>query len=219
MAHDKSRTVVAPRGGLADLADSSTRPLRQLCCSLVFVWCCLLTGCRSEQGLPMFETGDDAYLEPFISRAIFEFSNVDHTVSFEYAEKAEVIDLPPGQTYTLSVRFDDRRWDPPVDFTESIRSAAEEYLLFFTGSAVVGPATSNETGPLIHSYADVDANGLPLGLTNTIETVEGSGGLFLVMVRLAEPKSLDLLDQVKRDGPDGVLGEHEVRIQLGVVVR
>src|SRR5689334_7274710 len=68
------------------------------------------------------------------------------------------VSLPAGR-YTLTVGFENRLVMPPEEITEEVRDESFEHLLLFTGSAVVGPATTNATGSITQSYADMDRNG------------------------------------------------------------
>src|SRR5262245_44181440 len=50
------------------------------------------------------------------------------------------VNLAAG-TYLLSVTFENRLEDPPEDITEEVMDESEEHQIFFTGTAVDGPAS------------------------------------------------------------------------------
>lgn len=88
----------------------------------------------------------------------------------------EPIVLPAG-TYDLQLKFENRLENPPEDINAEISGEGDEHQVFFTGTAVSGPASNQANAPLAHSYADVDAKGLPLGLQNKVMAAAGTGTL------------------------------------------
>ena len=100
------------------------------------------------------------------------------------------IALTDGQDYAVTVEFHNELEDPAEDVTPDILELAEEHQIFFTGSAVDGPATGpNPDAILTHSYTDSDANGLPLGLENTIVTRNTGTGELTVTLRHLPPEN------------------------------
>src|SRR5688572_7058649 len=97
------------------------------------------------------------------------------------AGTSQPVNLTNATTYTLTVKFLNRLEMPEEDITVEIRDEGFQHQLFFTGTAVNGPATNNPTAPLTHAYADMDSNGLPLGLTNTIMAATGTGQLTVTL--------------------------------------
>lgn len=149
----------------------------------------------------------------------FEFDDVDGD-----GGEPPVIDpvvLVPG-SYTLAVRFENRLEDPPEDITEEVRDESAVHLLLFTGSAVVGPATDNPTGPLAQTYADTDANGLPIGLENAIEVTPGEGLLTLTLrhmpPELPPEKSADTVAEARANGIDALGGATDAQVSFSVTV-
>ena len=102
------------------------------------------------------------------------------------APTIDAITLSNGTNYDLAVTFSNRLKSPPEDITEEIEDEGDEHQLFFTGSAVQGPATgSNAAAVVSHVYADQDGDGLDLGLENTITTLmTGSGQLTVTLQHL-----------------------------------
>jgi hypothetical protein len=132
------------------------------------------------------------------------------------------VSLIAGTTYTLEVSFQNRLATIPEDITAEVMDEADLHLLLFTGSAVVGPATSNTTGPLTQSYADMDAAGLPIGLTDTIVTRAGSGELIVTLRHMPpeEPpqKAADTVALVKSGGLDAIGGSTDASVTFAVTV-
>lgn len=95
------------------------------------------------------------------------------------------VSLPAG-TYTLTVKFKNELEAPAEDITAEVMDESDVHQVFLFGSAVNGPATNNPSAPLAHTYGDQDANGFPIGLTNTIVATAGTGTLS-VMLRHMPP--------------------------------
>jgi hypothetical protein len=95
------------------------------------------------------------------------------------------VNLPAG-TYTLGVKFKNELETPAEDITVEVMDESDVHQVFLFGTAVNGPATNNPGAPLTHTYGDTDANGFPIGLTNTIVATAGSGTLS-VMLRHMPP--------------------------------
>jgi len=125
--------------------------------------------------------------------------------------------------YALTLQFQNRLEDPAEEITEEIQDESDQHLLIFTGTAVIGPATSNATGPLEQSYADTDANGLPIGLDNDIIATPGTGMMTVTLRHMPpeEPpqKADDSLAIVKANGVDALGGSTDASISFGVSVQ
>ncbi|MBX3157931.1 MAG: hypothetical protein KF773_18325 [Deltaproteobacteria bacterium] len=129
------------------------------------------------------------------------------------------VNLPPGD-YALAVRFQNRLETPPEEITDEVRDESDQHLILFTGSAVVGPATTNTTGPLTQAYADTDAKGLPIGLANTVTAGLGTG-MLVVTLRHMPPeqppqKGADTLALVKASGIDAIGGSTDASVTFAV---
>lgn len=89
------------------------------------------------------------------------------------------VTLSVGTTYTTTVEFLNELENPPEDITPEIFDERDEHQTFFVGELVEGPATSVTAGALVrHTYADMDTNGLPIGLTFTIEALQAGTSAF-----------------------------------------
>jgi hypothetical protein len=135
---------------------------------------------------------------------------------------SEPINLAPG-SYQLNVFFLNALEDPPEDITIEVRDEGVEHQVFFTGSAVVGPATMNTTGPLMHSYADEDINHLPIGLTDMMVATPGTGELVVTLRHMPpeEPpeKSADAAAQVASGGFSAIGGSTDAQVMFNVTVQ
>ena len=83
--------------------------------------------------------------------------------------------------YDMTLKFENRLAMPTVDTTLEIRDESSQHQIFFTGTAVSGPANSQKEAPLVHVYGDMDAKGLPVGLSNKITAVAGTGMLTVTL--------------------------------------
>lgn len=139
------------------------------------------------------------------------------------APTVDVIELAAGTTYALAVAFENRLESPPEDITQEVRDEAADHQVFFTGSAVDGPAAGNPGAPLAHRYADVDPGGLPLGLDNEIVASAGAGQLVLTLRHLppingTPVKTSTTSDEVKAGGLSSIAGDTDVSARFDVRV-
>jgi len=126
------------------------------------------------------------------------------------------------QAYTLDVELWNDEGDPAL---ADIEDAADEFQLFFTGSAVEGPATGpNSEAVIVHEYDDSDSTGLPVGLENTVETLAWGSGLLTVTLQHMPPQDGDsvkvaaLAEDVARDGFDAIGGESALQVSFEIEV-
>jgi hypothetical protein len=137
------------------------------------------------------------------------------------APTIDPINLTAGN-YTLTVQFQNRLASPQEDVTEEVRDEQDFHLLLFTGTAVVGPATNNATGPLTQDYGDSDGNGYPVGLTSTIMARTGTGQLTVTLRHMPpeEPpvKAANTVMLVKSGGVDSIGGSTDVQVTFNVTV-
>lgn len=151
----------------------------------------------------------------------FEFDDPDGDGGA--APTIDAIDLAAGN-YTVTVSFENRLENPPEDITAEIMDEADEHQIFFTGSAVEGPATSNSGAPLTHTYDDEDANGLSIGLSNSITAAAGTGDL-VVTLRHMPPvggqavKTATLASDVAGGGFAAIGGSNDVQVTFSVTVQ
>lgn len=138
------------------------------------------------------------------------------------APTIDPVNLSPGN-YTLTVQFQNRLANPVDEITDEIRDEKNFHLLLFTGSAVVGPATSNASGPLTQSYADTDDNGLPIGLSDMIVAAAGTGTLTVTLRHMPpeEPpvKAANTVMLAKTGGIDSIGGSTDAQVNFNVTVQ
>ena len=137
----------------------------------------------------------------------------------------DVIVLSAGEDYGVTVAFINALESPPEDITDEVEDEGEEHQVFFTGSAVQGPATGEQPDALVtHVYADEDETGLPIGLSSTLETlVEGVGDLTVTLRHLppesgAAVKQAGLAEQVASEGFGAIGGDNDVQVSFGLEV-
>jgi hypothetical protein len=152
---------------------------------------------------------------------VFEFDDPDGDGGD--APTIDEVELPAG-SYSLAVVFENGLEDPPEDITEEIEYESDEHQLFFTGSAVNGPAADNAGAPLTHAYGDQDGDGNPIGLANTIDAVAGTGDLIVTLRHLPPlsgmpTKTSSLAADVKDGGFSAIGGSSDVNVTFAVAVQ
>lgn len=138
------------------------------------------------------------------------------------APTIDPINLAAGN-YTLTLQFQNRLASPQEEITDEIRAEQNFHLLLFTGSAVIGPATSNTTGPLTQAYSDMDGNGFPVGLTDMVMARAGTGQLVVTLRHMPpeEPpvKAANTATLVKTGGVDSIGGSTDAQVMFNVTVQ
>ncbi len=139
------------------------------------------------------------------------------------APTVDPIGLTAGTTYALTVGFQNRLEAPPEEITDEVRDEGDDHQIFLTGTAISGPAASNPAAPLTHTYADLDGNGLPIGLTNTIVAARGTGQLTLTLrhmppVNGAAVKTASAAGDVAARGFAALGGSTDVQVDFAVTV-
>ena len=189
-------------------------------------WIVLLlaaSGCLKQSD---FQGGDD---NEVITTMILTFTPGPIVAEFNDADgdggmppTIDPVNLPAGN-YTLTVGFENRLVMPPEPITEEVRDENFEHLLLFTGSAVVGPATTNTSGPITQSYADMDRNGLPVGLTDNIVATPGTGTMTVTLrhmpPELPPQKSATTLMDAQSNGVDSLGGSSDALVNFPVTVQ
>ena len=134
--------------------------------------------------------------------------------------------LTAGNSYSVSIGFLNELEEPAEDLTEEIADESDEHQVFFTGSAVQGPATGTNAEAIVeHSYADEDSSGLPIGLENTLTTLgTGSGELVLTLRHMplengASVKTVGVAEDVATGGFESIGGDNDVQITFAVEVQ
>lgn len=86
--------------------------------------------------------------------------------------------------FDMTVKFENRLENPPEDITMEVKDEGADHQIFYTGTAVNGPASNHAGAPLTHSYADADAKGLPIGLASKVTAASGTGMLTVTLRHL-----------------------------------
>lgn len=133
--------------------------------------------------------------------------------------------LQDASDYSLSVEFLNELETPTENITPEIADEDDEHQLFFTGSAIDGPATeSNADAVVEHAYADQDVNGLPIGLDNDIITLGAGSGEFTVTLRHmplesgSSIKTESAAGDVASGGFSAIGGDNDVQITFPISV-
>ena len=181
--------------------------------------CLLLAAC----GLPDASLNDQEVITTVIldfDGTRFEFDDVDGDGG--EPPTIDPVMIAPG-SYTLTLHFENRLSDPAGDITAEVNDESDLHLVLFTGSAIAGPATTNTDAPLAQAYADTDANGLPVGLSNTITATPGEGLLTLTLrhmpPELPPQKSADTTAEVRDNGIDSIGGATDAQVVFMVTVQ
>lgn len=136
----------------------------------------------------------------------------------------DTITLTASTTYAVTVSFQNRLETPPEEITEEVRDEAVDHQIFFTGDAVNGPASDHPSAAITHAYADMDDNGLPIGLSNTFMVGPGPAGNMNITLRHMPPingqavKTADAAATVKASGLSALGGENDANVTFPVVV-
>lgn len=135
------------------------------------------------------------------------------------------ITLANGETYTVSFAVLNELEDPAEDVTPEITEEKDEHQIFFTGTAVEGPAnTANTDAVVTHAYADTDNNGLPVGLSNTFVATATGTGVMSVLLRHMPPvngeaiKVADLAAVMDTGSATDLPGSTDINVDFNVTV-
>lgn len=144
------------------------------------------------------------------------------------ADGSPVIDdvlLPSGGTWTVSVSFLNALEEPAEDITVEVEAEGDQHQVFFTGSAVEGPATGeNPDAVIAHSYADADENGFPVGIENSVEALAAGTGTLTVTLRHLPPqndvavKTATLAEDAAAGGLASLPGDTDAAVDFTVTV-
>ena len=137
----------------------------------------------------------------------------------------DAITLTIGETYTVSMEVLNELEEPAEDVTPEIRDEMDEHQVFFTGSAIQGPAHTDNTGaPISHTYDDTDNSGFPIGLTNTFVASNTGDGVMSVLLRHMPPvngnpvKTGDLAGVMDASGATALPGSTDINVDFNVTV-
>ncbi len=114
--------------------------------------------------------------------------------------------LPNNRAYTMALRVLNESDGANEEITEEIVAEDEEHQFFF---AVTGAA-------LTVAYADADADGNPIGLSNTAITGGPSAG-FIVVTLIHEPNKT--AEGVSAGDPSQAGGETDIEVSIPVEVQ
>lgn len=133
--------------------------------------------------------------------------------------------LPSGD-YSLAVSFLNALEEPAEDITAEIDDESDAHQLFFTGTGVEGPATgTNASAVITQAYADSDANGNPIGLSNDIGTPQtGTGELIVTLRHMPDEdgnpvKTSSSADDVASGGFDAIGGDNDAQVTFPIEVQ
>lgn len=134
--------------------------------------------------------------------------------------------LMDTEDYDFTVSFLNGLEDPPEDITEEVEVESDEHQVFFTGTAVEGPATGDNPDAVVtHAYADTDVNGFPVGLDNVLVTETTGTGNFIVTLRHLPPengtavKTGSLADDLAAGGFEGLPGGTDAQVTFDLAVQ
>lgn len=134
--------------------------------------------------------------------------------------------LSADTSWDLTVEMRNERENPPFDAGAAIAAEGFDYQLFFTGTAVEGPATgTNGFAVLTHSYADTDVRGLPLGLQNRFDVRSPGRGLLMIRVQHfprdngSITKEDGFAELVATEGIDALPGVGEADVEFTITVQ
>jgi hypothetical protein len=129
------------------------------------------------------------------------------------------------QEYLVDIELWNDLEEPVENVTAEIATANDEHQFFFTGSAVSGPATGENTEAIVeHGYADSDSMGFPVGLENTISTIALGEGQLVLTLRHLPPendeavKTADLAAEVASGGFGSIGGDTDIQIEFDMTV-
>jgi hypothetical protein len=132
----------------------------------------------------------------------------------------------PEGAYDVAVTFANEAGTVVEDMTPEVADEDDEHQVFFTGSGVEGPATgTNAAAVVTHAYDDTDADGLPVGLSNTFTTRSTGTGELTVTLRHLPPengnptKVAGLAETVGADGFEAIGGDNDVETTFTIEVQ
>ena len=189
----------------------------------------LLTGCEDVEG----GDGHTHNENEVFTTVILTFSPVGggDDLEFRFTDLqdgnpvTEDITLANGADYDLATTFVNELEDPAEIMNGEIQDEDEEHQVFFTGSAVEGPATGTNASAVVeHAYVDQDGNGLPLGLENTINTLGDGSGDLIVTLRHMPPENGEavkvdgLAETVASSGFSAIGGNNDIQVTFPLAV-
>ena len=135
----------------------------------------------------------------------------------------DAIEVAVG-SYDVAVGFENRLVDPPENISDEVFDESDEHQIFWTGSAVQGPASDTANAALTHAYDDLDRNGLPVGLENSITAVVGTGELTITLrhvppINETPTKTATSASEVSAGGFTAIGGTSDAQVTFPVDVQ
>jgi hypothetical protein len=134
--------------------------------------------------------------------------------------------LLDADDYDVTVSFLNELEDPAEDITVEVEAEADEHQVFYTGTAVEGPATGDNPDAVVtHVYADTDIDGFPVGLDNGIVTQAAGTGTFIVTLRHLPPesgtavKTSSLAADLAQGGFEALPGDSDAQVTFDLTVQ
>ena len=135
------------------------------------------------------------------------------------------ITLTNGETYTVSIEILNELEMPAEDVTPEILQEKDEHQFFFYGTAVQGPSNTENTSAVVEqSYADMDTQNFPVGLSNTFTATATGTGVLTVTLRHMPPingnpvKTGTLADVVNTGSVSDLPGSSDITVDFNVIV-
>ena len=190
----------------------------------------LLTGCQDVEG---GDGHDHDHENEVFTTVVLTFSPVGggDDLEFRFTDLqdgdplTEDVTLTDGTDYDLAMTFLNELEEPAEIMSVELLDEDDQHQVFFTGSAVQGPATGvNASAVVEHAYADQDGSGLPLGLENTIDTLGAGSGDLIVTLRHMPPENgaavkVDgLAGTVASSGFSAIGGNNDIQVTFPLAV-
>ncbi|HEY4179641.1 MAG TPA: hypothetical protein VGM90_22525 [Kofleriaceae bacterium] len=189
---------------------------------------CLLTGCLGDDVIPQSNEGEvittlTVTMTPLAGDPVVAQLN-DPDGDGGEPPTVDPINLQAGMMYMVALSFQNRLEAPPEEITDEIHDEAVAHEVFFTGDAVNSPANDHPGAPITQAYADMDANGLPLGIDDVFTTMAGVGDMTVTLRHMpplngTKVKTPDAADKVKAGGISALGGETDAAATFHVTVQ
>ena len=139
----------------------------------------------------------------------------------------DTIVLTEGKTYVMTVDILNELESPPGTPIPGIDDRSDQHQFLFKGFRVSSPASGEMSDPVIRQdYADMDENGLPVGLENTVVALASGRGEMVVELRRMPPRTkMAGLAESTQDGDshhlpgyDGLFVDDDTHVELEIKV-
>ncbi len=147
----------------------------------------VLTSCKKDNNDPGTPPGNEEELITTVKLRFENTADANDTVCASFKDtdgdggndpsQFDTIILDNSKEYLLSISLLDESSSETENLTTEVEEEAEEHQFFFGGSSIT-------SGALSVVYGDMDGNGNPIGLQDTVTTsVTGSNMVFQVTLR------------------------------------